>query len=147
VLLKEGIIVSEADASLFYLERAGRRCFLLIYVDDGLIVGCKDVLAVVQVLKHFDIRELGAARYFLNMEIIRDREARTLVLTQRTYAGEILQRTGMTDSKGKSTPMEQNLKLSKEGDDQMEDAGGYAETVGASLYLTTGTRPDKAFAV
>jgi hypothetical protein len=37
-LLTEDIIISGADASLFYLEREGRRCFLLIYVDDRLLV-------------------------------------------------------------------------------------------------------------
>jgi hypothetical protein len=71
VLSKEGVIISETDASLFYLGREGRRCFLLIYVDDGLIVGVKeDALAIVRALKHFEIRELGAARCFLNMGII-----------------------------------------------------------------------------
>jgi hypothetical protein len=38
-LLTENIIISCADASLFYLEREGRRYFLLIYVDDGLRSG------------------------------------------------------------------------------------------------------------
>jgi hypothetical protein len=61
--------------------------------------------------------------------------------------GGILQRNGMTGSKVKSTPMEQNLKLCKGGDDQMESEGRYGETVGALFYLTTCTRPDMAFAV
>jgi hypothetical protein len=30
-----------ADSSLFILKRGDRRAFLLIYVDDGLIVGMK----------------------------------------------------------------------------------------------------------
>ena len=93
------------------------------------------------------IRKLGPACFFLSMEIIRDRSARTIALTQRKYAEEILQRTGMAECKGKSTPMETNLKLSKDGDDPMEDPGRYAEAVGMLLYLTTCTRPDMAFAV
>jgi hypothetical protein len=47
--LTENIIISGADALLFYLEREGRRCFLLIYVNDGLLVGTEgDVLALLQ---------------------------------------------------------------------------------------------------
>jgi hypothetical protein len=148
VLHAEHVVVSSDDASLFCPEHEERRCFLLIYVDDGLIVGVnEDVAAVMRALEHFDLRKLGPATYFLSMEIIRDREAKALMVTQRKYAHEILQRTGMEDSKGKSTPMEQNVKLSKDGNDQMVDAGRYAETVGMLLYLTTCTRPDMAFAV
>jgi hypothetical protein len=148
VLHAEHVLVSSADASLFYLEREERRCFLLIYVDDGLIVGVnEDVAAVMRALEHFTLRKLGPATYFLSMEIIRDREAKTLMVTQHKYAHEILQRTGMEDSKGKSTPMEQNVRLSKDGNDRMVDAGRYAETVGMLLYLTACTRPDMAFAV
>jgi hypothetical protein len=71
VLHAENIIVSGVNASLFCLEREVRRCFLLIYVDDGLIVGAKDDVAVVlRALVHFDLRKLGPATYFLGMEII-----------------------------------------------------------------------------
>jgi hypothetical protein len=42
VLETEGFQVSTADASLFVLKRNGRRAFLLVYVDDGLIAGDKD---------------------------------------------------------------------------------------------------------
>jgi hypothetical protein len=69
------------------------------------------------------------------------------MVTQRKTAHEILQRTSIKHCKGKLTPMEQNLKLSKYGDDLMEDAGRYAETVGMLLYLTTCTWPDMASAV
>jgi hypothetical protein len=111
-------------------------------------VGIKDdVAALMRALKYFDLRELGAVAYFLSMEVIRDRESKTLVVTQGKYAKEILQRSGMEDCKGKATPMDQNLKLSKHGEDLMEDPGRYAETVGMLLYLTTCTRPDLAFAI
>jgi hypothetical protein len=105
------------------------------------------VAALMRALEYFDLRKLGPVAYFLSMEVIRDRESKTLVVTQRKYANEILQRTGMEDCKGKTTPMEQNLKLSKHGEDLMEDSGRYAETVGMLLYLTTCTRPDMAYAV
>jgi hypothetical protein len=117
-----------------------------MYVDDGLFVGIKDdVAALMRARERFDLRKLGAVAYFLTMEVIRDRE--TLMVTQRKDAEETLQRTGMEGGKGKSTPIEHNLKLSKYGDDLMGDPGRSAETVGMLLYLTTCTRPDMAFAI
>jgi hypothetical protein len=53
----------------------------------------------------------------------------------------------MKNRTGTSTPMEQNLKLSKYGDDLMEDAGRCTQTVGMLLHLTTCTRPGMACAV
>ena len=44
-LLTENIAVSSANASMFYLQREGRRCCLLMYVDDGLLVGVKEDVA------------------------------------------------------------------------------------------------------
>jgi hypothetical protein len=76
VLGEHGLEASQADASLFMLRREGRRAFLLIYVDDGLIVGTnEDVQEIIKVVESFDIRELGDALLFLGLEIIRDRQA------------------------------------------------------------------------
>ena len=79
--------------------------------------------------------------------MIRDRQSKTLNVTQYKYASELLKRNSMEDCKGKSTPMKRNLKLSKDGEVLTEDSGRYAEMVGKLLYLTTCTRPDMAFAV
>ena len=140
--------MSVADASLFTLTRDGRQAFLLIYVDDGLIVGTqKDVENIIKVLEVFELRKLGPAAYFLGMEIVRDREARTLLLSQQKYTEQILQEAGMQDCKPRSIPMEVNTRLSKEGIDYMEDKAAYCNKLGQVLYLCSGTRPDIAYAV
>jgi hypothetical protein len=148
VLAKHGFEVSQADVSLFTLKRCGRQVWLLIYVDDGLIVGIKeDVEVVINIMEVFDIRRLGDATFFLGMEIVRDRQMHTLCLTQVKYAKTILEKTGMSECKTKSTPMQVNTRLSKYGKDTMADSGVYAEVVGMLLYLSTCTRPDLAFSV
>ena len=57
--------------------------FLLIYVDDTLLA-CKDkpqIQEVKRILKsEFDMMDLGNARRILDMEIVRNREDRTLFL-------------------------------------------------------------------
>ncbi|CAL1402538.1 unnamed protein product [Linum trigynum] len=52
----------------------------------------------------------------------------------------------MTDCKPCSTPMEQNLKLTRESGDLLEDQSFYRSVVGSLIYLTH-TRPDISYAV
>lgn len=149
VLKAHGFEVSLADPSFFMLRRGGRRSYILIYVDDGLIAGNKDdvehIIKIVE--KEFELRRLGAAAFFLGMEIIRDRAMRQIILTQRKYVLTILEKMRMGDTKPRATPMECNAKISKEGGDWMEQQHVYAETVGMLMYLATCTRPDLAYSV
>lgn len=151
VLTAHGLRMVHADASLFVMEHEGRRAYLLIYVDDGLVAGKQeDVDYIIKGLQDkFDLRFMGEGTklHFLSMSIERDRTTRTICLSQAKYAHEVLQRTNMTDCKPKSIPMEVNAKLSKEGGKPMANPGIYAETVGMLMYLATGTRPDISFAV
>ena len=149
VLKKHGFEVSYADPSLFVFLRGGIRSFLLIYVDDGLVIGIKEeVHQIISILAdEFDIRRLGAASFFLAMVMQRDRENRTITLNQKKYTEKILQRAGMAEAKPQSIPLAVNLKLSSEGDDPMNDPSGYAEIVGMLMYLSTCTRPDIAHVV
>ena len=148
VLQSYGFEVSRADSCLFVFEKNGSRTYLMIYVDDGLIIGHKsDVKDIIQILeKEFDIRKLGEAAYFLAMEILRVSQKK-IYLSQVKYAEKMLQRTGMIEAKSKSIPLAVNLKLSSEGEDLMEEPSTYAEVLGMLLYLATCTRPDIAHAV
>ena len=67
---------------------------MLVYVDDLLLAGApKEVKEMLNRLKdRFDIHDLGDATYFLGMEIKRDREERTLLLSQTKYTAEVLKR-------------------------------------------------------
>src|SRR5581483_8939494 len=62
----------------------GSMVYLLIYVDD-MLIAAKDMKEI-QVIKdqlnaEFDMKDLGAAKKILGMEIVRDREAKTLHLS------------------------------------------------------------------
>jgi hypothetical protein len=140
MLVQCGLEVFVATTSLFVVKGIDIKAFLLMYVDTGLIVVHK-AADIILVLKIFDICEIGAATSFLGMEITHDRDNKTLLLSQRKYVEEVLQSTGMAECKGKSTPMEVNLELSKEGSDIL-DAGAHVEALGKLLYLSTCSRPD-----
>uniref|UniRef100_A0A3Q7HEN8 Reverse transcriptase Ty1/copia-type domain-containing protein n=1 Tax=Solanum lycopersicum TaxID=4081 RepID=A0A3Q7HEN8_SOLLC len=101
--------------------------YLVLYVDDMSIAAKKKY--DIQKLKglhsaEFEMKDLGAARKILGMEIIRDRERRKLFLSQRSY----IQNFGMSSSKPIDTPSAANIHLTamfapqseeeKEGDTQ-----------------------------
>jgi hypothetical protein len=125
------------------------RITLLVYVDDILIAG-KDAAAVSKIKAAlstaFDVRDLGEATMFLGMEITRDREARTVVLSQKRAVLDLLDKYSMKDCKKRPTPMAVSTRLIKSTDSD-EKVQHYSELVGSLLYLASCTRPDIAQAV
>lgn len=95
----------------------GSYIFLLLYVDDMLIVA-KSMVEVNMLKnllgKEFDMKDLGAARKILGMEIHRDRTAGKLWLTQKNYVEKVLERFSMANAKQVSTSLASHL-LSKVG--------------------------------
>ena len=67
-------------------------------------------------------------------------------MCQRHYALELLKDVGFLGCKPVKTPMESNLKLSKEEGDLLDDLMMYRRLIGKLLYLTI-TRPDLSFVV
>jgi hypothetical protein len=81
------------------------------------------------------------------MESTRDREAKTLKLTQKKLKGELLARYGMEAAKGKSVPINPGEKLVRDGEPLDRERFPYSELVGSLLYLSVCTGPDIAQAV
>ena len=141
---------SVADAALFVGEVDGEEVFLLVWVDDILIATRgKDRVAKVKahLARTFDVRDLGEATYFLGMELARDREARTLKLTQKRQTGELLGRHGLAGARPRSVPLGTGEKLTREGTPLDTAKFPYSELIGSLLYLSVCTRPDIAQAV
>jgi hypothetical protein len=100
--------------------------FVLIYVDDIIVVSSslKATIALVRNLhKDFSIKDLN---YFLGIEITRSNNG--ILLTQERYATELLARSH------KGVPL------------GPQDSTRYRSMVGALQYLTL-TRPDLSFTV
>jgi len=75
--------VTEADPSLF-VHRKREDLFLLVYVDDMLLVGRDGDLSFVKegLKENFTVTNMGEASFFLGMGIERDREERKIELSQ-----------------------------------------------------------------
>ncbi|GJW81397.1 reverse transcriptase domain-containing protein [Tanacetum coccineum] len=59
-----------------------------------------------------DLKDLGAARKFLGMEIIRDIKHGKLFMSQKSYIEKIISRFGMSSAKSVNTPSSENFCLS-----------------------------------
>jgi hypothetical protein len=103
--------------------------------------------------KHVEITNLGELHWLLGIEIKRDRERRTVHLSQWSYVESIIRRYNFEDLKPVSMPMDCGLLLSMSPIPktmaewaEMQDIP-YREAVGSLMYAALGTHPDIAFAV
>lgn len=118
-----------------------------MYVDDILLISSqKDTTVQVETTSHdlFRIKDLGEAKYFLRMEIMRTAEG--IFFNQRKYALDLLQDTGFMEYKPASTPMETHVKLTQGDFKLLSDNVPYRSLIGKLLYLTI-TMPDVSYAV
>jgi hypothetical protein len=140
-------VASMADAALFMGIIAGERVYLVLWVDD-ILAAARGAERIAKVKAHlaekFDVRDLEEATYFLGMEVTRNREARTLKLTQKKLTGELVGRYGLADARARSVPLGTGDKLTKEGEPLDTKRFPYSECVGSLLYLSVCTRPDIA---
>jgi hypothetical protein len=145
-----GFRALETDPALFVKGARKQATYVLVWVDDILVAQLdrEEIAAVKKLLGVvFEIRDLGKATYFLGMEVTRDREAKTLKLTQKKLTGELLARYGMEAAKRKSVPINPGEKLVRGGEPLDRERFPYSELVGSLLYLSVCTRPDIAQAV
>ena len=84
----------------------------MVYVDDIVIIGDDNegIKALKQHLfQNFQTKDLGPLRYFLGIEVAQSKSS--IAISQRKYALDILEETGLTDCKPVETPMDPNVKL------------------------------------
>ncbi|RVX19329.1 Retrovirus-related Pol polyprotein from transposon RE1 [Vitis vinifera] len=127
VVQEFGMLRSTADHSVFYHHNSLGQCiYLVVYVDDIVITGSDQ--DGIQKLKqhlftHFQTKDLGKLKYFLGIEIAQSSSG--VVLSQRKYALDILEETGMLDCKPVDTPMDPNVKLVPGQGEPLGDPGRY----------------------
>jgi hypothetical protein len=90
------------------------------------------------------MKDLGELRYFLGIEVIKSPKG--IWLLQRQYALNKLSEYGMMGCKPISIPLEQNVKLSADEGNLVEDTTMYRRIVGSLIYMTI-TRPDLSYAI
>lgn len=133
---------------MFYKHgREGKVAILIVYVDDIVLIG-DDNEGLERLKKRlaadFEIKDLGALKYFLGMEFARCEEG--IYVNQRKYVLDLLDGTGLLGCKPAETPIEPNLKLQPSKDEEVLNREQYQRLIGRLIYLSH-TCPDMAFAV
>ena len=149
VLHHLGFVASTADTSLFIFHRPDITVYLLVYVDDIIVLSSSPPAVdrlVENLRKEFAVKDLGPLHFFLGIEVSRRPDG--LALVQRKYALDLLRRAGMLKCQSSDTPMSAATKLFGTDSPPLpdEDASRYRSVVGGLQYLTL-TRPDLSFAV
>ncbi|KAG8473168.1 hypothetical protein CXB51_035114 [Gossypium anomalum] len=107
---------SSFDSCVYFKKNSdGSFVYLFLYVDD-MLIAAKDKGEIrkvkAQLSKEFEMKDLGPAKKILGIEILRDRKASKLYLSQKGYIEKVLCRFNMQSAKPISTPLATHFRLS-----------------------------------
>lgn len=143
ILLSRGLQQSKTDSCIFF-KNGENRMLLCIWVDDAILATKTERQAeefITSLRKEFEITTSGL-RYFLGLQIERGSDF-SVHIHQKKFVDELVQRFGMSDSKGAVTPCDNSI-YSIETNGPCSNTE-YRSLIGALLYLACGTRVDISF--
>jgi hypothetical protein len=129
---------SEADHSLYVAQVGDVKFFIVVYVDD-LILVCNNQNKLLQIKEElnqkFEMKDLGELHFFLGMEVERNRDERFLRINQIKYLKEILKCFRMEECKPIGVPFDPKVKLQRNVNGNDESKGfPYQQAVGSLMY-------------
>ena len=137
----------EADHSVFYQHSSAGCVYLIVYVDDIVLTWSNNhgISQLKQHLcHHFQTKDLCKLKYLLSIEVTQSNDG--IVISQKKYAMDMMEETGLVSSKSVDTSMDPNTELLPNQGEPIYDPEQYRRLVGKLNYLTV-TRPDISFAV
>ena len=110
-----------------------------VYVDDIIPVSNNPVLLKAEkaaLCERFEMIDQGEIHYLLGMSIKRDRECRTLTISQANYVERVLRKFGMENCKPVSTPLDPGRKFQQlsQGDEPF-NVQTYQQAIGCLTYI------------
>ncbi|CEL57092.1 hypothetical protein RSOLAG1IB_12068 [Rhizoctonia solani AG-1 IB] len=145
-----GYTINLANISVF--TRNQNEIFLIIvaYVDDFLICCLKGHIDLIknEIMNLFNCKDLGKARLFVGITISRDRQNKTITLTNKKYTKDIIKVTSMTSAPHASSPMSHThpVLVPKDKDKPLSNYP-YATNIGQLLWIAHTIRPNIMFTV
>ena len=145
-----------ADLGVFHNQVDGHTLILVVHVDDCMFTGSSPKL-IAEYKQKFNARyaltDLGPISWLLGIKITRNRDKRTISLSQTAYIESMLERFALKDAKAYATPMVPGVVYSRDDSpsapiemDRMRRVP-YREAIGSLMYASVATRPDITFAV
>ncbi|GJU01147.1 ribonuclease H-like domain-containing protein [Tanacetum coccineum] len=108
---------SRCDSSLFIFHQGKDTAYLLLYVDDIVLTASSSNLLhriISSLHQEFAMTDLGSLNYFLGISVTQDSSG--MILSQKKYAVEILERAGMVHCNPSRTPVDTESKLGTTSD-------------------------------
>lgn len=129
-----------------------RNLYITVYVDD-IKAFCLDDATILTLKEHlqsiYKLKDIGDVSWYLGMEISRLEDG-SLLLSQRKYIRDLLLRHGMENCASVINPRMQEIRLSKDSDENACDAktqADYRTLLGELMYPMVQTRPGLAYSV
>ena len=151
-LLSLGFTQNPSEPTLFQCITKTSRIFVLVFVDDLLAAAnTSEMIARLgaQLGAMFEVKLLGPLTTYLGIDIERDREHKTITLSQQKYVEHTLAKFQAKECHPKDTPMEPSHDLTNPtgplGSSIDPKSEPYPQLVGTLMYLMVCTRPDLAF--
>ena len=126
---------------------------ILLTVDDLMIISqSQEAIASMKqyLMQSYVMKDMGAVTKCCGFEIVRDKEKRSIRMSQGSYTMDILEWAAHITKwqlKEETSPIIPHLKLSPSTEmAEEEDIKQYQKAIGYLHYLVMGTRPDIAFA-
>jgi len=155
-LIDLGFCITQVDPGIFYLRIEVHIIILIIHVDDCVITSSSTKLITDYKAKFnvcYALTDLGPVSWLLNLKVTRDRENRTICLSQTAYINTMLDHFALTDTKPFHSPMVPGIIYSKDNSPSspqeathMEKAL-YREAIGSLMYASVATQPNISFVV
>lgn len=147
-LISMGYKRSKIESCLYTKNSNKSKTIVTLYVDDFFIFSddvsetdnLKSVLA-----SHFKLKDLGAVRQCLGMNVSVDKANGVVTLSQESYVNQLLEKFNMLECKTADTPMDAKLSINKS--EKCNVQFPYQQLVGSLMYLAVLTRPDIFFSV
>ena len=151
-----GFTVSDADPGVFHARIDDHPIIIAVHVDDCAITSSSGELMQdykQKINARHSITDLGPIHWLLGIKVTRDREARTISLSQESYIDTIINRFELSEAKTIPTPIVPGISYStKDAPADKTEATRmakvpYREAIGSLMYAAVATRPDISFAV
>ena len=152
-LQKAGFVPVPADLCVYRHEQGHDFVIVSLYVDDLLLFSnsTRALTAFKQQLSAlFHMTDLGEASFVLGIQIIRNRQQRTIALSQASYSRDVVSSHGADAINAADTPVQSGVRLVAAAEDFVAtplDVQRYQSAVGALMWAAVCTRPDLSYAV
>ena len=139
----------DGDRCVYLKTVEDKFLILALYIDDVILATNSQELLKSEkekLMTRFAMKDLGEAKFCLGIQIIRKRKEGKMLLLQKSYLENLLEKFGMENSKPISTPQDLGMKLSKNEGEPIE-TNRYQAAIGGLTYAVCATRPDLAAAL